>query len=346
MKHNEFGESTRQFRRGAIMGLTIAEVFILLVFALLLLLLLRYAQEEKDAKTLNDPINREIVIALETYALDDKKRLSELINQAGFLETFDRQRTLANKMQDIPEEFLVSDDARETLLEVSQLPPEQKFELMKLVRSDRLPRLLQEQEILTEILDSDHDAEDIRTYLEGEELVSRAISEKIQERVGQVVEQYGGNFGNDGTISLPSQGNFKQGAATLTDEFKHFLSEEEFCERLLQQLMDCKQHIRAVRIEGHTSSEWDTVETQLDKFLENLQLSQNRAQAVAEYCLRSLDNAELLDWSTKHLTAVGFSSQRPILGSDGSEDQVQSRRVAFSYIIKQDQSSFKENPCI
>ena len=346
MKHNEFGESTRQFRRGAIMGLTIAEVFILLVFALLLLLLLRYAQEEKDAKTLNDPINREIVIALETYALDDKKRLNELINQAGFLETFDRQRALANKMQEIPEEFLVSDEARETLLEVSQLPPEQKIELMKLVRSDRLPRLLQENEILTEILDSDHDAEDIRTYLEGEELVSRAISEKIQERVGQVVEQYGGNFGNDGTISLPSQGNFKQGAATLTDEFKHFLSEEEFCERLLQQLMDCKQHIRAVRIEGHTSSEWDTVETQLDKFLENLQLSQNRAQAVAEYCLRSLDDAELLDWSTKHLTAVGFSSQRPILGSDGSEDQVQSRRVAFSYIIKQDQSSFKENPCI
>lgn len=80
-------------------------------------------------------------------------------------------------------------------------------------------------------------------------------------------------------------------------------------------------------IEGHT----DTAGT----YMTNLKLSQNRALAVAEYCLQlpSLTNAQV-SLLQDLLTAKGRSFADPVYNADGSVNMDQSRRVEFKFRLK------------
>lgn len=80
-------------------------------------------------------------------------------------------------------------------------------------------------------------------------------------------------------------------------------------------------------IEGHT----DTAGT----YMTNLKLSQNRALAVAEYCLQlpSLTNSQV-SLLQELLTAKGRSFADPVYNLDGSVNMEQSRRVEFKFRLK------------
>lgn len=122
---------------------------------------------------------------------------------------------------------------------------------------------------------------------------------------------------------------FKVGSADLNDHFKIILN--NFFPRFLQILNDpkYKNDIEEIRIEGHTSSEWEG-ETSLRKaYFHNMELSQNRTRNVLEYLLSNIQDEDLFTWTKNHLTANGLSSSKPVLTSNGEEDKIRSRRVEF-----------------
>ena len=121
---------------------------------------------------------------------------------------------------------------------------------------------------------------------------------------------------------------FNVGKAELKDKFKLILN--DFFPRYNRVLASYYKDIEEIRIEGHTSSEWNnnTVSTDEAYFL-NMALSQDRTRATLEYCLMLPEIAPNRPWLKSILTANGLSSSKLILLPDGSEDTVHSRRVEF-----------------
>lgn len=138
---------------------------------------------------------------------------------------------------------------------------------------------------------------------------------------------------------------FDTGEATLKPKFKEIL--RDFIPRYLQVLSpfqekkDIKeQRIEEIRIEGHTSSEWDDAENEMDAYFENMALSQSRTRAVLEYSLTLEGVQEKYDWARQLLTANGLSSSR-LIKQNGKENSELSRRVEFKIRTKVKQEILK-----
>lgn len=121
---------------------------------------------------------------------------------------------------------------------------------------------------------------------------------------------------------------FKPGSSELQPKFKNIL--DDFFPRYINILTKSKYYndIEEIRIEGHTSSEWngDTVGEQA--YFKNMELSQNRTRAVLEYILKENNLNGFKEWVRERLTANGLSSSKLII-IDGIEDKERSRRVEF-----------------
>lgn len=120
---------------------------------------------------------------------------------------------------------------------------------------------------------------------------------------------------------------FGVGESTINDKFKMLL--DDFFPRYIRILSsnEFKNKIEEIRIEGHTSSEWNGGTYGDIAYLNNMELSQGRTRNVLVYCL-SLTSESLKDWVKSKLTANGLSSSR-IITVDGIEDRNKSRRVEF-----------------
>ena len=89
-----------------------------------------------------------------------------------------------------------------------------------------------------------------------------------------------------------------------------------------------EDEIEEIRIEGHTSSEWNKDDDNLQAYFKNMSLSQARARSVLEYCmlLDSMENYR--DFLIEKATANGLSYSHRII-EDGKENYNKSRRVEF-----------------
>ena len=87
--------------------------------------------------------------------------------------------------------------------------------------------------------------------------------------------------------------------------------------------------IEEIRIEGHTSIEWEGEPSPRKAYFNNLELSQDRTRKVAEYLLSNIKDEKLFNWTKSYVTANGLSSSKPILKTDGQENKIRSRRVEF-----------------
>ena len=139
----------------------------------------------------------------------------------------------------------------------------------------------------------------------------------------------------DTTLSIQFRANqlnvlFDQGEAELPIYFQDIL--DEFFPRYLEVLKQFKDDITEIRIEGHTSSEWQTNVGPDEAYILNMELSQGRTRSVVEYVLQmpSIKHQDR-NWIKGVLTANGLSSSQPLFvaGSTDREDRVQSRRVEF-----------------
>ena len=132
---------------------------------------------------------------------------------------------------------------------------------------------------------------------------------------------------NTGDITLDSKVFFQTNSSDIREDGKLLL--DQFVPLYLSVLLQDQyiEYIGEIIIEGHTDSS--------GTYLKNLQLSQNRALRVAEYCLSmsslSSRQRQLLQ---KILTAKGRSSNDLVYYADGTENMEASRRVEFKFALK------------
>lgn len=135
-----------------------------------------------------------------------------------------------------------------------------------------------------------------------------------------------------GTITFDSNLLFDPNQAVLKKNSKDFL--DEFLPRYFSILFNenFKNNIAEVIIEGHTA-EYGT-------YLENLEFSQVRAMAVANYALRDGSNVvaeNQIEDLKKMITVNGRSFMDPKYLDDGSYDWAGSRRVEIKFRLKDEE---------
>ena len=122
---------------------------------------------------------------------------------------------------------------------------------------------------------------------------------------------------------------FAQGRDVVSPRFREIL--EDFFPRYVKILRSKKflREVREVRIEGHTSSEWNGSTSDMEGYFKNMELSQDRTRAILHLVLQSEVAHEDSQWLRPLITANGLSSSKPILDRNNDEDRQRSRRVEF-----------------
>lgn len=168
----------------------------------------------------------------------------------------------------------------------------------------------------------------VRSRIAKQERARERLVADLKTSLGSQIAQVGGRIEKTGKIVVPDKVLFLTGQDGIRPQVAQFL--KDFCPRWLAALKNsgAKKDVAEIRIEGHSSSEWNSVDTPRKAWLLNLALSQRRAQAVLERCLALVAQSDLGAWARGKLTAVGYSSSRPVF-VNGSEDVRRSRRVVF-----------------
>lgn len=135
-----------------------------------------------------------------------------------------------------------------------------------------------------------------------------------------------------GSIALESDVLFETGKYELTAQGRSFV--DQFLPVYLDVLFsdEYRQYVSEIIIEGHTDS--------LGSYLSNLELSQQRALAVASYVLG--DSCTAISADVKNelrpvVTVNGRSFSDRIFNEDGTENMAASRRVVFKFRLTDEQ---------
>ena len=134
-----------------------------------------------------------------------------------------------------------------------------------------------------------------------------------------------------GALTLNASVLFDYDKAELTDAGKQELAEilPIYCKVLLQD--DYKKYLAEIIIDGYTDTDGDYY---------NLELSQKRSLAVAEYLTEIRENflnADQISDLQEYLTVNGHSMANPVLDADGNVDKDASRRVEVKFRLKDDE---------
>ena len=131
----------------------------------------------------------------------------------------------------------------------------------------------------------------------------------------------------NGNIILDSAVFFETGSYTIRAEGQQML--REFLPVYLSVLLkdEYSDYLGEIIIEGHTDSS--------GSYLSNLELSQNRALAVAKFCLTMEElTPQQRALLQTILVAQGKSSSDLVYNADGTENKDASRRVEFKFSLK------------
>lgn len=135
-----------------------------------------------------------------------------------------------------------------------------------------------------------------------------------------------------GALTLEASVMFDYDQAELTDAGKQALEQilPIYCKVLLQD--DYMKYLAEIIIDGYTDTDGD--------YSYNLQLSQQRSLAVAQYLLDIQGN--FLDATQsqnleKYLTVNGHSMANPVLDANGNVDKDASRRVEVKFQLKDEE---------
>ena len=284
---------------------------VLLLFVLIMCVTLFQAQ-----KSYNESIQER----------DDKIALQEEYTQ----QLLDKQTALDEKEGPIQnqDEQLKSQD--EQLKTQQEKLDEQQQQLTALAAK------LKEQEAT---LKSQQSALDIKTA----QLKSQ--QEQIDQIIGvkaEVIEALKNEFSKNninvdidaqtGALTLEASVMFDYDQAELTDAGKQALEQilPIYCKVLLQD--DYMKYLAEIIIDGYTDTDGD--------YSYNLQLSQQRSLAVAQYLLdiqgNFLDSTQSANLQN-YLTVNGHSMANPVLDADGNVDKDASRRVEIKFRLKDEE---------
>ena len=135
-----------------------------------------------------------------------------------------------------------------------------------------------------------------------------------------------------GALTLNANVLFDYDKSELTDEGKQELADilPIYCKVLMEDTY--KNYLAEIIIDGYTDTDGD--------YAYNLELSQQRSLAVAQYLLdiqgEFLTEDQSLDLQD-YLTVNGHSMANPILDADGNVDKEASRRVEVKFRLKDDE---------
>ena len=158
------------------------------------------------------------------------------------------------------------------------------------------------------------------------DLISDLKQEFDQQSLNVVIDEA------DGSIALDSNILFGYNENELTDQGNQMLSEvlPVYCKVLMSEKY--QDYLAEVRIDGYTDTSGD--------YLYNLQLSQERALAVANYLFSNasgfLTQQELESLKGK-LTANGHSMSNPVYDESGQINMDASRRVEIKFSLKDEE---------
>ena len=130
-----------------------------------------------------------------------------------------------------------------------------------------------------------------------------------------------------GEIALDSTVLFDYNASTISAEGQAFL--QQFTQIYTSTVYSEKyaDFVSRILVEGHTDTD--------GTYERNLELSQERADNVLNYCLSAecgVDSA-YADLFAQSAQAVGYSYDKPVYDVDGNVDMDASRRVSFRFVI-------------
>lgn len=179
-----------------------------------------------------------------------------------------------------------------------------------------------------------------------------AVAEAYQETQVAIYQALMNEFANDletweaeinaDTLALTFKSPevlFATGSARLRSRFESILS--DFYPRYLGVLTPFQEFIDEVRIEGHTSSLWNSSVSEDEAYFSNMQLSQDRTRSVLSYLYQLPETQLQKVWVKQTTAAVGFSSSHLVMDDAGQEDHERSRRVSFR-ILTNAESQIRE----
>ena len=157
------------------------------------------------------------------------------------------------------------------------------------------------------------DVEKVNEITEKYKDYKEIIAEKIKQEFQDDLNKWNAHIPPDDSLTirfLSPDIMFNAGSSIIKKEFKNILI--DFCPRYFKILYELREGIDEIRIEGHTSTEWQGALSVEDAYFKNMKLSQDRTRAVLQYCVMLKNKKENIDeWTMKILTANGLSSSRP-----------------------------------
>ncbi len=127
---------------------------------------------------------------------------------------------------------------------------------------------------------------------------------------------------------------FETNKKELKKQFQSLL--DNFFPRYMHVLKPFHSSINEVRIEGHTSSVWNRYVSESEAYFKNMDLSQGRTRSVLEYIYHIPEVMTYQQWIKSNVAAVGLSSSKIILDTNGAEEKALSRRVSFRVLTNAD----------
>ena len=284
---------------------------LLLVFVLIISFTILQAKAQYEAK--EEELAEQALII---YAQQE-----ELASKEGLLD--DQQTQLDEQQSEL--------DAARLLLETQQTELDENKSAVEVMR-ELLANQEAELAAKQELVDSQQEELDAQ-----QEEIDRIIGVKADliETLKDQFEETSLKVSVDsdtGAITLDASILFESGEFALTESGEELLT--EFLPIYISVLMspDFRDNVSEIIIEGHTDTE--------GTYEYNLELSQQRALAVAYFCLEAeeyLLDEEGLNALRSILTANGRSFSDPVYDANGEIDMDASRRVEFKFRLNDEQ---------
>ena len=305
---------------------------VLLLFVLIMCVELFQAQKSYDESIKE----RDEKIALqEQYTAELLAQQNELDEQEGLLKDQDEQlKDQEDKLSQ--QKMLLAELAAQLKEQQEKLNAQEDKLSAQAVQLEEQENTLGEQAALLAV--SQADLEEKTAQLKQQQVkIDRIIGVK-----SEVVESLQKEFQSQnvsvnidaktGALTLDANVLFDVDEAELTEEGEEALRNvlPIYCKVLLSE--DYKGYLAEIIIDGYTDTD--------GSYSYNLELSQQRSLAVAEYLLdiqdEFLSRTEIQDLED-YLTVNGHSMSNPILNADGSVNKDASRRVEVKFRLKDDE---------
>lgn len=263
-----------------------------------------------------------------------------------------KQALLMQDQENQLDEVIAQNEEKESELQAQALLLEDQQSLLESIKAqnDAKEKELQSQADLLEEQQAALDELQAQNEEKEKELQSQAsLMQEQQQQLdqiigvrGDVIEALRKEFdGTDLSVSIDSQTGAITFESSILFDYNDFELKEsgiaflqEFLPRYFHIIMsgDFSEYMSEVIIEGHTDTSGD--------YMYNLELSQKRALAVANYCLGgegSVMSADEIERLRQIVTANGKSSSNPVYNADGTVNMEASRRVEFKFRLKDDE---------